>query len=300
MRDVRHPNPDVSKSPSGHDVPVISTGADGVGDSVSAECSRVLELPKSFRYQVRFDRIPDYDFHAKGFFGNMARSGIVTLLVDEESEDPLDTAFLEVTEPDDGEVFRISADDFISYVSSEGAMSDPVEKECFLREAFAAYGLELQFRDKSELDEVSVTIVNDGTFESFRPETMVVSEGTEGGFPTVAYFSGGGLSDALQMDLKPEFFAKPEKVTVLHLMMFVLDSFNGEGWELPEDAVLSIMKKPYVREGGVSVPVRLIRPAVLSAIDRSFSLYSAISDEEARIEKFFRKYLVSELAEPID
>lgn len=74
MRDVRHPNPDISKLPSGHDVPVVSAGADGVGDSVSAECSRVLELPQAFRYKVRFDRIPAYDLHARGFFVNMVRS----------------------------------------------------------------------------------------------------------------------------------------------------------------------------------------------------------------------------------
>ena len=50
-----------------------------LGGTVASECVRVLEMPQSFRYQVRFDRIPEYDFHAKGFFGNMARSGIVTV-----------------------------------------------------------------------------------------------------------------------------------------------------------------------------------------------------------------------------
>lgn len=89
-----------------------------MGDSVSAECSRVLELPQSFRYKVRFDRIPAYDRHARGFFGHMARSGIVTLLIDEEVENPLDSAFLEITEPDGGEVFRISVDEFVAYAHS--------------------------------------------------------------------------------------------------------------------------------------------------------------------------------------
>lgn len=48
----------------------------------------------------------------------MARSGIVTLLIEEEVENPLDSAFLEITEPDGGEVFRISVDEFVAYVHS--------------------------------------------------------------------------------------------------------------------------------------------------------------------------------------
>lgn len=180
----------------------------------------------------------------------MARSGIVTLLIDEEAENPLDSAFLEVVEPDDGEVFRISVDEFVSYVHSAGAISDQTDKECFLREAMDAYGLELCFRDKGELDEISATVVTESNFDGFRPESMVVVEGTEAGFPTVAYFAGGSLEEDLEMELKPEFFVNPSKITVLHLMMYVLDSFNREGWEVPEDATLAIMKKPFVREGG--------------------------------------------------
>lgn len=49
----------------------------------------------------------------------MARSGIVTLLIDEGVEDPLDSAFLEITEPDGGEVFRVSVDEFVEYVHTD-------------------------------------------------------------------------------------------------------------------------------------------------------------------------------------
>lgn len=105
-----------------------------------------------------------------------------------------------------------------------------------------AYGLELYFRDKEELGEISATVVTESNFDAFRPESMIVVEGTEGGFPTVAYFAGGSLEEDLEMELKPDFFVNPSKITVLHLMMYVLDSFNQEGWEVPEDATLAIMK----------------------------------------------------------
>lgn len=163
-----------------------------------------------------------------------------------------------------------------------------------------AYGIELYFRDKGELDEISATVVTESNFAGFMPESMVVAEGTEGGFPTVAYFVGGGLEQDLEMELKPEFFVNPSKITVLHLMMYVLDSFNREGWEVPPDATLAIMKKPYVREGGVSVPMSLIRPAVLAAIGRKFTHYNEVEDEEERLERFFRTFLITELAESID
>lgn len=283
-----------SPPPIGHDVPVVSSGAEGVGDSVSSECVRVLDLPATARYKVRFDRIPAYDLQAPRFFGNMAKSGIVTVLV-AAAGNLVDGAYLEVTEPDDGNVFRISLSDFIAYVHADGFIEDPTEREIFLRDAMEAYGLELAFRDKEEFDEVSATIVTEESFDHFFPEAMFVTEGTEAGFPKYAYFAGGSLAEDLEMEIDPTVFADVSKITVLHLMMYALDSVNEDGWEIPDDATFVLMKKPYVREGAVSVPFSLFRKAVLRAIDRSFTLYAGIKDESERMRRFFNSYLLSGL-----
>lgn len=145
-----------------------------MGDSVSAECSRVLELPQAFRYKVRFDRIPAYDLHARGFFVNMVRSGSVVLLAD-DGEDAIDTAYLETVEPIDGEVFRISVDEFVAYVHKDGHIEDQEERESFLYEAMSAYDILVEPRDKSEFDEVNATIVNEENFDRFVPEGMLAA-----------------------------------------------------------------------------------------------------------------------------
>lgn len=86
-------------------------------------------------------------------------------------------------------------------------------------------------------------------------------------------------------------------------MMYVLDTFNQEGWEVPEDSTLFIMKRPFVREGSVMVPMRLIRPAVLRSIDRmesdnrKISVVGAVPDESETMRKFFLSYLLPELAD---
>lgn len=283
----------VSDSPVAIDSGVASD-AGGLGSSVSSECVRVLDLPASTRYKVRFDRIPAYDLQAPRFFGNMAKSGIVTVLV--AASGNIDEAYLEVTEPDDGNTFRVSLADFVAYVHADGFIEDPVEKEIFLREAMEAYGLELAFRDKGEFDEVSATVVTEENFENFFPEAMLVSEGTESGFPKHAYFAGGSLEEDLELEIDPTIFADPSKVTVLDLMMYAIDSVNEEGWEIPDDATFVLMKKPYVREGAVSVPFSLFRKSVLRSIERSFTLYAGIRDESERMRRFFNAYLLSELA----
>lgn len=130
----------------------------------------MLELPDAFRYRIRFERIPAYDLHAKGFFANMTRSGLVALLIDDESG--IDGAFLEVVEPLDGEVFRISVEEFVTYAHKDGRVESPEDKELFLLDAMAAYGLLLERRDKDEFDEVTATVVTEAGFDSFFPETM--------------------------------------------------------------------------------------------------------------------------------
>lgn len=190
----------------------------------------------------------------------------------------------------------------MTYVHDTGDIADSEEKEFFLYEAMSAHGIALEFRNKGEFDEVSSTVVTETNFDSFVPEDMSVTEatplteGTEKGFPTVAYFRGSPITDELQMDISPDVFKDPSRVTVLHLMMHVLDTFNQEGWEIPENTVLVIQKKPFVREGSVCVPFRYIRESVLKAMERSFPLYLGITDEEERIRKFFNAYLLSELA----
>ncbi|MFB0964282.1 MAG: hypothetical protein QMC36_01020 [Patescibacteria group bacterium] len=130
----------------------------------------MLELPDAFRYRIRFERIPNYDLHAKGFFANMTRSGLVTLLVDDDSG--MDGAFLEVVEPIDGEVFRISVEEFVAYAHKDGVIESPEDKELFLLDAMSAYGLLLERRDKGEFDEVAATVVTEAGFDSFFPEAM--------------------------------------------------------------------------------------------------------------------------------
>lgn len=44
----------------------------------------------------------------------------------------------------------------------------------------------------------------------------------------------------------------------------------------------------------------LIRPAVLAAIGRKFTHYNQVEDEEERLDRFFKTFLIAELAEPID
>ncbi len=265
-----------------------------MGDSVSAECSRVLELPQAFRYKVRFDRIPAYDLHAKGFFVNMVRSGLVALLAD-DGEDSIDTAYLETAEPIDGEIFRISVDEFVAYVHKDGHIEDREERESFLYEAMSAYDVLVEPRDKSEFDEVNAVIVSEANFDTFFPEAMPAAGGSESGFPTVAYFRGSPLTDELQMEIFPDLFRDLSRITVLHLMMHAVDTFNQEGWEIPEDTVLVIQKRPFVRAGSVTVPFRLIRESVVRAIERTYPTYLEIPDEEERLRKFFARYLLVEM-----
>lgn len=267
-----------------------------VGESVSSDCVRVLEMPDSFAYRVRFDRIPDYDRHAREFFANMAKSGIVTALTD-DVEDPVATAVLEVTEPTDGEVFRISLDEFVRYVHPSGELSSSEEKETFFRDAMDAHGLLIETRDKDfDYASVSSTFVTEESFDSFVPEAMFVTSGSESGFPTVAIVSAASLDADVHTELSPNDFVDPSRITLLHLVMHLVDDYRQGGEEIPEDATIFIMKRAYERDGAFAIPFRLVRKTVLAAIDRSFPLYGQIRDEEERVFRFFKNYVIPELA----
>lgn len=97
------------------------------------------------------------------------------------------------------------------------------------------------------------------------------------------------------MEIFPDLFKDLSRITVLHLMMHAVDTFNQEGWEIPEDTVLVIQKRPFVRAGSVAVPFPLIRKSVLKAMERTFQTYLEIPDEEERLRKFFVRYLLVEM-----
>ncbi len=253
-------------------------------------------MPDSFDYRARFDRIPNYDRHALGFFAHMAKSGIVTVLTD-DVEDPVATAVLEVTEPTDGEIFRISLDEFVRYVHPLGELSGSEEKETFFRDAMDAHGLLVETRDKDfEYASASSTFVTEENFDSFVPEAMLVVNGSESGFPTVAIVTAASLDADVHTELSPDHFVDPSKIALLHLMMYLVDDYRQGGEEIPEDATIFIMKRAYERDGAFAIPFRLVRKSVLAAIDRSFPLYGQIRDEEERICRFFKNYVIPELA----
>lgn len=99
---------------------------------------------------------------------------MVVLLMD-DGEDAIDTAYLETVEPVDSEVFRISVDEFVAYVHKDGRIDGREEKESFVYEVMSAYDISVEPRDKSEFDEVNATIVNEENFDRFVPEGMLAA-----------------------------------------------------------------------------------------------------------------------------
>lgn len=96
---------------------------------------------------------------------------MVSLLMD-DGENAIDAAYLETVEPVDGEIFRISVDEFVTYVHKDGNIEDKEGKESFVYEVLSAYDVSVQRRDKSEFDEVNAVIVNEANFDTFVPEGM--------------------------------------------------------------------------------------------------------------------------------
>lgn len=89
-----------------------------------------------------------------------------------EDGDSMESACLEIVEPLDGEVFRITVSEFIAYVHKDGRVEGNEEKEEFVHEAFSAYGVHLEIRDMDEYSQVSSMVVTDENFASFVPEAM--------------------------------------------------------------------------------------------------------------------------------
>jgi hypothetical protein len=178
-----------------------------------------------------------------------------------------------------------------------GELSSSEEKEMFFRDAMDAHGLLVESRDKDfEYASVSSTFVTEENFDSFVPEAMFVTNGSESGFPTVAIVSAASLDADVHTEISPKDFVDPSKITVLHLVMHLVDDYRQGGEEIPEDATIFIMKRAYERDGAFAIPFRLVRKSVLAAIDRSFPLYGQIRDEEERIFRFFKNYVIPELA----
>lgn len=96
---------------------------------------------------------------------------MVSLLMD-DGENAIDAAYLETVEPVDGEIFRISVDEFVAYVHKDGNIEDKEEKESFVYEVLSAYDVSVERRDKGEFDEVNAVIVNEANFDTFVPEGM--------------------------------------------------------------------------------------------------------------------------------
>lgn len=89
-----------------------------------------------------------------------------------EGDEAMESACLEIVEPLDGEVFRITVGEFVAYVHKDGRIDGDEEKEEFVREAFCAYGVHLEIRDMDEYAQVSSLVVTEENFASFVPEAM--------------------------------------------------------------------------------------------------------------------------------
>lgn len=249
----------------------------------SRAVAEVIGFPE--RPPIDFDRIPAADPHARGFFTAMAESGLVTVLT-LDAETPDARSYLESTEPLDGEAFRISLAEFVEWIHPGGRIDDPEELAEFAFRAFESFGAAVEFRQGEEYVEISRTSVTEETLPDFRPEAHPISGGTESGSFSYVEVSGESLPEAFGMELFPDDFLAPEKATLLDLLLYVRDGLRESGYEVPDDSRLTLLKRPYVREGSVTLPVRLLSRALSDAVARVSPIYANLSPE-ARIEKYF-------------